>query len=126
MTPLYGRNISEESLFPKGSHYLLVNNDRGSHYLLVKNDRGHFFRGVIFHGYTGNNSPAKIYIKSKRIEISPLNDVYFQIHISVSYKMSNLKEFITASYGASIYQKTSNLKETRKKMAKTKNQFIFL
>ena len=56
-SPVNGRNISGESLFPKGSHYLLVNNDRGSHYLLVKNDRGggggHFFRGVIFHGYTG-------------------------------------------------------------------------
>ena len=40
--------------------------------------------------------------------------------------MSNLKEFITASYGASIYQKTSNLKEMKKNMAKSKNQFIFL
>ena len=60
-SPVNGRNISGESLFPKGSHYLLVNNDRGSHYLLVKNDRGggggggHFFRGVVFHGYTGFN-----------------------------------------------------------------------
>ena len=56
-SPVNGRNISGESLFPKRSHYLLINNDRGSHYLLVKNDRGggggHFFRGVIFHGYTG-------------------------------------------------------------------------
>ena len=42
----------------------------------------------------GNNNPAKIYIKSKRIEISPLNDVYLKIHISVSYKMSNIKEYI--------------------------------
>ena len=39
------RNISGESLFPKGSHYFLVNNDRGSHYLLVKNDRGVIFSG---------------------------------------------------------------------------------
>ena len=30
------------------------------------------------------NNPAKIYIKSKRIEISPLNDVYFQIHIYIN------------------------------------------
>ena len=46
--PVNGRNISGESLFPKGSHYLLVNNDRGSHYLLVKNDRGVIFSGESF------------------------------------------------------------------------------
>ena len=47
-SPVNERNISGESLFPKGSHYLLVNNDRGSHYLLVKNDRGPFFPGSHF------------------------------------------------------------------------------
>ena len=40
--------------------------------------------------------------------------------------MSNLKEHITASYGASIHQKTLKLKEAKKNIAKTKNQYIFL
>ena len=47
-SPVNGRNISGESLFPKGIYYLLVNNDRGSHYLLVKNDRGVIFSGESF------------------------------------------------------------------------------
>ena len=37
-----------------------------------------------------------------------------------------LKEYITASYGASVYKRTVQLKETKKNIAKTKNQFIFL
>ena len=40
--------------------------------------------------------------------------------------MSTLKDYIQASYGASTYQLTSTLKETKKTMAKAKNQFIFL
>ena len=40
--------------------------------------------------------------------------------------MPNLKEYITASYGASIYNQTNKLKEAKKEVAKTKNQFIFL
>ena len=40
--------------------------------------------------------------------------------------MPNLKEYITASYGASVHKKTLNLKEAKKDVAKTKNQFIFL
>ena len=40
--------------------------------------------------------------------------------------MSTFKEYITASYGASVYQTTLNLKEMKKNMAKSKNQFIFL
>ena len=40
--------------------------------------------------------------------------------------MSNLKEHITASYGASMHQKTLKLKEAKKNIAKTKNQYIFL
>ena len=38
----------------------------------------------------------------------------------------SLREYITASYGASIYQRTKQLKEAKTKMAKAKNQFIFL
>ena len=38
----------------------------------------------------------------------------------------SLSEYITASYGASIYRKTLKLKETKKTMAKSKNQTIFL
>ena len=40
--------------------------------------------------------------------------------------MSNLKEHIIASYGAGVYNETLKLKETKKAMAKNKNQFIFL
>ena len=40
--------------------------------------------------------------------------------------MKNLKEYITAIYGDSIYKKTLKLKEAKKDIAKTKNQFIFL
>ena len=40
--------------------------------------------------------------------------------------MNTLKDYIIASYGASVYQKTIKLKETKKNVAKTKNQFIFL
>ena len=39
--------------------------------------------------------------------------------------MPNLKEYITASYGAGIYDETCKLKEAKKEVAKTKNQFIF-
>ena len=38
----------------------------------------------------------------------------------------SLKNTITASYGASIYKMTLELKEAKKGMAKAKNQFIFL
>ena len=38
----------------------------------------------------------------------------------------SLKENITTSYGASIYKKTTELKKAKMKMAKAKNQFIFL
>ena len=37
-----------------------------------------------------------------------------------------LKEYLTASYGAGVYKRTVQLKETKKNVAKTKNQFIFL
>ena len=37
--------------------------------------------------------------------------------------MTNLKEYITAIYGDSIYKKTLRLKEAKKNIAKTKNQF---
>ena len=40
--------------------------------------------------------------------------------------MSNLKEHIMASYGASIYKRSIDLKGMKKNMAKSKNQFIFL
>ena len=40
--------------------------------------------------------------------------------------MSNLKEYITTSYGAGIHAETLKLKEAKKTIAKTKNQFIFL
>ena len=40
--------------------------------------------------------------------------------------MPNFKDFITASYGASLYTKTLKLKEAKKDVAKSKNQFIFL
>ena len=39
--------------------------------------------------------------------------------------MSRLKDFIIASYGAGVYKLTQKLKETKKDMAKSKNQFIF-
>ena len=42
-----------------------------------------------------------------------------------SYTM-NVKNHITAGYGASIYQETLKLKEAKKNVAKTKNQYIFL
>ena len=38
----------------------------------------------------------------------------------------SLKENITASYGASIYKKTTQLKNAKTKMAKAKNQLVFL
>lgn len=38
----------------------------------------------------------------------------------------SLKAHILASYGASVQQKTNLLKESKKKVAKSKNQFIFL
>ena len=37
-----------------------------------------------------------------------------------------LKDIITARYGASVHEKTIQLKEAKKTVAKTKNQFIFL
>ena len=83
-SPVNGRNISGESLFPKGSHYLLVNNDRGSHYLLVKNDRGgggSFFRGVIFHGYTGGNKRAGEKLFAKIISVPDQISVPAGTHI---------------------------------------------
>jgi len=40
--------------------------------------------------------------------------------------MPTLKQYITASYGASTHNKTVKLKELKKNVAKTKNQFIFL
>ena len=40
--------------------------------------------------------------------------------------MFTLKDYITASYGASTHKKTLLLKEAKKDVAKTKNQFIFL
>ena len=40
--------------------------------------------------------------------------------------MSNLKQHIIASYGAGVYKETTKLKEAKKTMAKTKNQYIFL
>ena len=40
--------------------------------------------------------------------------------------MSTLKEYITTSYGAGVYQSTLYLKEVKKNMARSKNQFIFL
>ena len=58
----------------------------------------------------GSNNQAKIYIKSKRIEISPLNDVYFQIHISVSYKMSNLI-YIYIYISATDYSNLTSISE---------------
>ena len=38
----------------------------------------------------------------------------------------SLKDNITSSYGARIYKKTTKLKDAKMKMAKAKNQFIFL
>ena len=35
-----------------------------------------------------------------------------------------LKDIITARYGASVHEKTIQLKEAKKTVAKTKNQFI--
>ena len=35
--------------------------------------------------------------------------------------MSTLKDYILASYGASVYQLTNKLKEAKKNVAKTKN-----
>ena len=40
--------------------------------------------------------------------------------------MSTLKNYIITSYGASVYKNTLQLKEAKKNMAKSKNQFIFL
>ena len=40
--------------------------------------------------------------------------------------MFTLKDYITASYGASTHKKTLLLKQAKKDVAKTKNQFIFL
>ena len=37
-----------------------------------------------------------------------------------------IKDTITARYGASVHQKTIQLKEAKKTVAKTKNQYIFL
>ena len=40
--------------------------------------------------------------------------------------MSRLKDYITANYGVGIYKLTQKLKEMKKDIAKSKNQFIFL
>ena len=40
--------------------------------------------------------------------------------------MSTLKNYLIASYGAGVQKKTIELKEAKKNLAKTKNQFIFL
>ena len=63
--------MNGESLFPKGSHYLLENNDRGSHYLLVKNDRGSFFPGSHF-SRLHRTPPYRLNLTEERMKIMPL------------------------------------------------------
>ena len=40
--------------------------------------------------------------------------------------MSTLKNYLIANYGVGVQKKTIQLKEAKKNVAKTKNQFIFL
>ena len=40
--------------------------------------------------------------------------------------MSTLKNYLIANYGVGVQKKTIQLKEAKKDVAKTKNQFIFL
>ena len=49
-----------ESLFAKGSHYLLANNDWGSHYLPANNDWGVIILGESLFAVTPeSNNPRK-------------------------------------------------------------------